>query len=478
MLFYEFQFLVFSIVLLACLAVVSRNEGKKFVLLVASYVFYMCWNPAFILLILFSTFVDYLVGRRMAVETEKRRRRRLLIVSLAANLGLLGYFKYAGFLGDSLLWLLRSGGFEPSWTTINVLLPVGISFYTFQTLSYTIDLYRGQIPPSRSPLDFALFVAFFPQLVAGPIVRAADFLPQLDHLEHLRFRRVDVFYIGRGLLKKVVVADNVALFADAIFANPEAWPSVVIWLATLSFGVQIYCDFSGYSDIAIGIAGVLGYRLPKNFDAPYFAHNPSDFWRRWHISLSSWLRDYLYISLGGNRGSTFATYRNLMLTMLLGGLWHGASWNFVLWGFLHGLLLIVHRAYSGLRARSGKPIRDRLWKNVLSIAAMQYYVFLTWVTFRLTDFDKMQVALSKFVFFDFDFQLADRGLGNSAIFSSLFVLGIFMLCHGVSVYRRGDVEARLERVPASLLFAGSVVGGFAAVVLWPLEKVPFIYFQF
>jgi len=339
MLFYTPEFLIFSLCLLSVLLFVNRSTPRKGVLLVASYVFYMWWNPAFVLLIIFSTAVDFVVGGRLAAEERLKRRRFWLALSIVSNLGLLGIFKYLGLFMETAKYLAELSGQPVSWEAIHLILPVGISFYTFQTLSYTIDVYRRSIPATRNPLDFALFVAFFPQLVAGPIVRASVFLPQLRDRIRLSCDADTFFLILRGLAKKVLIADNVALFADAIFAQPGDWPSLVIWVATLCFAVQIYCDFSGYSDIAIGIARILGFQLPLNFDHPYFARNPSEFWRKWHISLSSWLRDYFYISVGGNRRGSAATHRNLMSTMLVGGFWHGASWNFVFWGFLHGTML-------------------------------------------------------------------------------------------------------------------------------------------
>ncbi len=476
MLFYTPEFLVFSIVLIGALSVIHRSEPRKVTLLLASYVFYMWWNPAFVLLIVFSTGIDYTVGRAMARTDVQHKRRMLLVVSLVSNLGLLGWFKYAGLFSNSLLGVMRACGMEPGWVAINVTLPVGISFYTFQTLSYTIDLYRGSIEESRSPLDFALFVAFFPQLVAGPIVRAAEFLPELKRPVTLRASVPAAALILRGMAKKVLVADNIGAFADGIFSQPDAWPSIVIWLATICFAIQIYCDFSGYSDIAIGIAWILGFQLPQNFDYPYFARNPSQFWRKWHMSLSRWLRDYLYISLGGNRGSAFMTHRNLMITMLLGGLWHGASWNFLLWGFLHGALLIVHRIWSSRRAADA-PVRDGLVIRLLSIVLLQYFVLLTWIAFRVRDFDDMWTSMTKFVVFDFSLALANTGLGALALFSTLGIIGIFSLLHFVS-HRADGIDRAISHAPrwqAGLVF---FLAGICFFLGWPLSDSPFIYFQF
>lgn len=479
MLFYTPEFLIFSLVLLATLGFVKRHEPRKVVLLIASYVFYMWWNPLFILLIAFATGVNFVLGRAIDRSDSDRHRAALLAVSLALSLGLLAYFKYAGFLADSTLVLMRELGFAVHWSSIEITLPVGISFYTFQALSYTIDVYRRNLPSTSSSLDFALYIAFFPQLVAGPIVRAADFLPQLRERVRISCDQTTFFLIVRGLAKKVLIADNIALLPDSVFASPEAFPSLVIWLAAVCFAVQIYCDFSGYSDIAIGIARILGFEIPRNFDHPYFSRNPSDFWRRWHISLSSWLRDYLYISLGGNRGSSLQTYSNLMITMLLGGLWHGASWNFVLWGFLHGFYLVVHRLYGNWRVAQNPDYQPASgwFQTLAAVVAMQYCVLAAWIAFRVTDFDDMRVALRKFVFFDFDFGLANLGLGGMSFFSTLFLLLIFGWLHFYSrrvahiEYRLGDIDLKWA---AFICFAF----GFVSVILWPLTDQPFIYFQF
>ncbi len=474
MLFYSPEFLFFSVILLGLLGIVHRDEPRKLILLLASYVFYMWWNPAFILLIIFSTAVDYVIGGRMADEESTVRRRALLVISMCSNLGLLFFFKYFGLFTDSLLGLMRMAGGDPSWTTINITLPVGISFYTFQTMSYTIDIYRRKIPATRSPLDFALFVAFFPQLVAGPIVRASVFLPQLTRKIRLYCDQETVFLLLRGFAKKVLVADNIAMLVDGVYAAPGEWPSFIIWIATIGFAIQIYCDFSGYSDIAIAVARILGFELPQNFNHPYIARNPSDFWQRWHISLSSWLRDYLYISLGGNRMGAWMTYRNLMLTMLLGGLWHGASWNFLLWGFLHGAILVVHRLYT--RGNTRKPSSNPLI-TLLSVLLMQYCVLITWISFRLTDFDLMTEAMRKFILFDFEFSVAGIGLGSLSLFSSVLIMAAFVALQALSV-RVGHIDRYLGIVRTPLALSLCVLFGFVAFFLWPLAQAPFIYFQF
>ncbi|MFH1918966.1 MAG: MBOAT family O-acyltransferase [Planctomycetota bacterium] len=480
MLFYTDEFFIFSLILVGVLAVVTRHAPRKLVLLTASYAFYMWWNPAFILLILFSTAVDFLLGRHIEQTASRRRRTAALVASLVSNLGLLAWFKYADFFGSGMFAGLRLAGCDVHWTALNVTLPVGISFYTFQTLSYTIDVYRGRLSACRNPLDFALFVAFFPQLIAGPIVRAGDFLPQLQHPAPLCFDRRAAFLFLRGLVKKVLIANNVAVLVDRVMSDVYAWPSWMIWLGAIGFSVQIYCDFSGYSDMAIALGRMLGYRLPRNFDRPYLARSPGEFWQRWHISLSTWLRDYLYIPLGGNRHGRWLTLRNLMVTMLLGGLWHGASWNFLLWGFLHGLALGVHRVWTWVRPEKSEQ-STRAWRLLtasLSWAATQYWVLLTWLCFRLQDPQAMLHAMKKFVLFDFDYAIVLnahqlRVMGFALIVS---ILVAFFLFHFLP--RRRSWDETLARMPLWLSCPGCVLMGMSLYFLWPQRDLPFVYFQF
>ena len=482
MLFYTPEFLAFSLILLAALGAVHKNEPRKLVLLIASYIFYMWWNPVFILLIIYSTTVDYIVGGRLANEDSPTRRRLLVTISIVANLGMLGIFKYFGFFTDSLLGIMRMLGYEPSWVSVNITLPVGISFYTFQTLSYTIDLYRRKISAARSPLDFALFVAFFPQLVAGPIVRASVFLPQLQKPIKISWHQRSFFLILRGMAKKVLIADNLAVFVDPVMASPAAWPSTILWLAAIAFSIQIYCDFSGYSDIAIGIARILGFRLPLNFDHPYVARNPAELWQRWHISMSSWFRDYVYRSFGRPR-SRFIMYRNLVLMMTLVGLWHGASWNFVLWGLAHGVYIVVHRLYSTVYSSYRRKMNpdykpsDNAAYYWLSVLLLQYSWLVVFPLFRITDPDATLIAFKKTVFFDFDFSFSGIGLGSLSFFSTLLLMAIFT-CLTCFSYRVGHIDRYLAQVSTAKALAVCFTAGFVFFLMWPLAEAPFIYFQF
>jgi D-alanyl-lipoteichoic acid acyltransferase DltB (MBOAT superfamily) len=476
MLFTELNFWAFfAIVAIAYVALPHRAQNRM--LLVASYVFYGAWDWRFLGLILLSTMVDYLVGLRIARETGGQRRRHLLWISLGVNLGMLGIFKYLGFFVDSFQTLLAGIGYQADPFMLSIVLPVGISFYTFQTLSYTIDIYRREIKPTEDFFDFALFVAFFPQLVAGPIERAKNLLPNISTPRQLSWdalRRGTVLCL-LGLIKKVVIADGMAPSVNAIYASPD--PSRLdIVMATWLFAIQIYCDFSGYTDIARGVAKILGFRLMRNFAQPYFAADPQEFWRRWHISLSTWLRDYLYIPMGGSRGSKWQTYRNLMATMTLGGLWHGAAWNFALWGIYQGGLLAVHRILTGRHDRIGEGTRRSLgaWAlRLFAILAFFQVVCYGWLLFRaislgqIADFTARLVGLAE----------APGGLTMPmppiAAFLGLAVLFVW----DVLIERSGNVRF-YESWP--LVIRGGLYAGMIYLLAFgaTTQTSAFIYFQF
>lgn len=381
MLFNSFSFWLFFLVVLLLYQRLARR-GQNLLLLVASYFFYGCWDWRFLGLIALSTAIDYCAGLGIAAAKDSFWRKTWLGVSITANLGTLAFFKYYGFFSQELSLLLTQVGVPALLPTLEIILPVGISFYTFQTMSYTIDVYRGDCPPARDLLDFAVYVSFFPQLVAGPIERAATLLPQMqrDRTVSVVDFRDGLFLVLSGLFRKVVIADNMAPLVNAVFARQRvelnAWE---VLLGTYAFAFQIYGDFSGYSAIARGVSRWLGFHLMTNFWNPYFAVSPSDFWKRWHISLSQWLRDYLYIPLGGNRQGTLFTYRNLLLTMLLGGLWHGANWTFIAWGALHGLLLCGYRWLGDGQRHSPAPAG---WRRLGAMLLMFHWICLTWILFR------------------------------------------------------------------------------------------------
>lgn len=388
--FTQIEFLIFLVLILLVVWRCRSRRARNLVLLAASYYFYSYWDYRFCGLLVLSTAVDYIAGKQIAMAADPRSKRLWLVLSLCVNLGVLGFFKYFNFFIDSAAPLLQSIGWNTH--TLDIVLPVGISFYTFQTLSYTIDVYRGKIQATDSLLDFALYVAFFPQLVAGPIVRASELLPQLATVPNWSSRR---FYGGtqfviRGLVKKVLLADRLGEVVDVVFAGPELYSGVTVWLAVIGYAGQIYYDFSGYTDIAIGVAKMLGYRFPRNFRHPYLATSIAEFWQRWHITLSRWLRDYLYFPLGGSRGSTLLTTRNLIITMALGGLWHGAAWTFLLWGLWHGVALATERL-----VRLRYPIRKTQWVGRLSTL---FVVAVGWVIFRSQNLDECGVVFQKMLF--------------------------------------------------------------------------------
>lgn len=386
MLFNSLTFLVFFVCVVgihhAPLSMRFSWTLKKCNLILASYLFYAAWNPPFVVLLWISTLVDWWVAQRMAKTEHKAARQILLCLSVGVNLSILGYFKYGVFAFENMLAFLGILGWQLDASTPSIILPVGISFYTFQTLSYTLDVYRGTLRPASSPLDFALYVSFFPQLVAGPIVRATHFLPQCTSLRRATHEQLGwgLSLLTLGVFEKVILADALlAPVADTVYGAWEQVGSYDAWIGTLAFSGQIFFDFAGYSTCAIGVALCLGFVLPDNFRFPYASVGFSEFWQRWHISLSSWLRDYLYIPLGGNRQGTTQTHINLMLTMLLGGLWHGASWHFVAWGGLHGLYLIGERL---LKQIPGLHVFDtRLTRPFLALLTYGF-VCIAWVFFR------------------------------------------------------------------------------------------------
>jgi len=402
MLFNTYQFAYFFAFLFPAYWLLRRWTSLQNVLLLgAGYYFYACWNPKFLLLLVLSTAMDYACGLWVDQAEEPRRRKAVVALSMALNLGMLGYFKYYNFFAESLQTVLARLGVVVPLTHLNVILPIGISFYTFQSMSYVIDVYRRDLKPTRNFIQFATFVSFFPHLVAGPIMRPTSLLPQV-----VRPRRFNLqqFYDGSylifwGLVKKVVVADNLALITDDLFGPWQTLGGGTALIAIYAFAFQIYGDFSGYTDVARGVAKCLGFELSLNFNLPYFATSPKDFWNRWHISLSHWLRDYVYISLGGNRGNKFMVYRNLMITMLLGGLWHGAAWTYVLWGFYQGLLLVGHRLASPWleRVQPTDAVDRGCWK-ALRIFVTFHLVCLGWLIFRASSIEQAFAMLSAIVY--------------------------------------------------------------------------------
>ena len=384
MVFNSITFLIFSVFFFP-LYFLTKGKLRMWVILIASYIFYGWWDWRFLSLIMISTFMDFNFGKLIGATEDPKKRKTYLIFSMIMNLGFLAFFKYFNFFIESFVSMSQAFGFQPSVTTLQIILPIGISFYTFQSLSYTIDIYRKEIPVERNLLKFAAFIALFPQLVAGPIVRARDLLPQMNDDKKFNWDNFNSG-LGRilwGFFKKVAIADSLAPFVDQCWADPMKFSSSHLFIGVFFYSIQIYCDFSGYSDIAIGLARIMGYRFVENFKTPYFSQSFSEFWTRWHISLSSWLRDYLYIPLGGNRGGKLSTYKNNMITMLLGGLWHGANLAFVFWGFLHGMYLIIQRIITPVWRRFVKLVRmPQFINSAICILIVYILTNVAWIYFR------------------------------------------------------------------------------------------------
>lgn len=473
MLFNSLTFVVFFAVLLGLYNIIPSWKSRKTLLLIASYLFYAAWNPPFILLLWLSTIVDWKLAGRIAATESHLKRKSLLWTSIALNLGLLGFFKYSEFLLNNFTVMLKYFGINYQYAAHDIILPVGISFYTFQTMSYTLDIYLRRSKPCDSFLDFALYVTFFPQLVAGPIVRATDFLPQC--IKPLRTCAIKLgwglFLLSLGLFEKVVLADGlVSKPAEIVFSAtaPIFWLDA--WIGVFAFASQIFCDFAGYSTCAIGAALCFGFSLPDNFRFPYAAIGFSDFWKRWHISLSTWLRDYLYIPLGGNRMSNTRAYINIMLTMLLGGLWHGANWTFVAWGGLHGAYLTGERF---LKAR----FRSKVWANKIGakfLFAMTTYflILITWVFFRAPNFAAAGSILAS---------LFGGHPEGDQILSTLQIVQVLIVTVGINtthwLMRYSTLETLMVRLPVfitTILWVLMV----CAVILMQGAGNAFIYFQF
>lgn len=440
-------------------------------LLAASYVFYGYWDTRFLALLAISTLVDFGIGRRLSAAEDESKRKRLVTLSVLVNLGILGFFKYFGFFVQSTAKLLGELGFEANIRTLEILLPVGISFYTFQTLSYTIDVYRRRMPMANDLLSFGLFVSFFPQLVAGPIERASRLLPQIEAPREVTASKVQtgLWLVLWGYFKKTVIADQAALIANPMMDGD--WASLhglEPFTAVLAFTIHIYCDFSGYSDIARGLAKLMGFDFLLNFRLPYFATGPSDFWQRWHVSLSTWLRDYLYIPLGGNREGTLKAYRNMFLVMALGGLWHGAAWPYVLWGSYHGVLLVIERLWLDAR---GVPA-----KRTFSLLSEWIRIVLFWIPMLIGMAIVRCSSVEQFwhLFTHQSFELTGRaadGLRHLAIFTWPLVL-MQLFQHGAKDL---NVALRLPVPAKALLFALLILGMCVFGVREPYE---FFYFQF
>jgi alginate O-acetyltransferase complex protein AlgI len=468
------QFCVFFLVVFLAYWVMPWRSARVYLLLAASFYFYAAWNHWLALLLCVSSLLDYLLARGMEAWSVPRLRKLLLFVSLGGNLGLLCYFKYANFFLRSLEESAELFGLQVMLPTLRVILPVGISFYTFEAINYTVDVYRRKINAERNLAHFLLFILFFPHLMAGPIVRARDFLPQIHRRKRFSWLRAQagVLLIVLGVVKKMGVADRMALYVDPIFANPGVFNSFALWSAAIGYALQVYCDFSGYSDMALGLAHLFGYHLARNFDLPFLSRNLAEFWQRWHISLSTWIRDYLFIPLGGSRGSRVQTARNVVLTMTLCGLWHGANWNCVLWGFLTGVLLVVHSLFARWCRQS-----PRLSAALQTRAGTSGRVVLTFAVFCLTMGVFRSQGLANAIVVLNGMLAPARGAGLTLpAFGLYLTFALVALAHVVGWRDRWLLL--WERLPTMVRGISLGTAVTAAVVLAPSASKAFIYFQF
>lgn len=459
----------------------TTDRIRVWILLGASYYFYQSWNAELARIIFLTTVVDFLIARGMTDWASPRRRKALLLSSILGNIAILCYFKYANFFLESLRQGLEAAGANASIPVLEIVLPIGISFYTFEAISYTVDVYRGKIQAERRLDHFLLFVLFFPHLVAGPIVRAGDFLPQVHRHKIWSWPRMVVGgrLILLGLFKKMVIADRLALLVDPVYSNPTAYESGVVWMAAIAYAIQIYCDFSGYSDIALGCARMLGYRLQINFAMPFAASNIAEFWRRWHISLSSWIRDYVYFPLGGNRASAGRAAFNLIFAMTLCGLWHGAAWNFVVFGVLNGIYLVGHRAFR-IATKNMTALRGVLESSLgrLACIALTFFIFaLSLVVFRsssqpdgTSSFEQAGKVFRQM----FVPAMGARSPIPPVVFWTL--LATVVIGHLVAL--RPNFLADWNRLPAPVRGFALASFLFVTLILPPETSPQFIYFQF
>ncbi len=494
MVFNSYTFIAFFIIMLILHNLPFTWKVKKINLLIASYIFYAAWNPPFILLLWLATIVDYFVGRALYNQENKNKRKLLLVISLIGNLGMLIFFKYGTFLLENFTTLVNAMGMDYHPAKPNIILPAGISFYTFTTLCYTIDMYKKKSEPVKSLLDFSLFVTFFPHLVAGPIVRPPQLVPQFETPRKASQQQLmqGLLLISLGLFMKVVLADSLlAQSANDVFNSKSILKTLDAWTGVLAFSGQIFFDFAGYSTCAVGVALCLGFVLPQNFLYPYAAIGFSDFWRRWHITLSAWLRDYLYIPLGGNRNGKFRTYINLMITMLLGGLWHGANWTFVVWGALHGAYLWGEKIIQDFRAKSKaltlsatpsgelgvlgaipKVFKEKTVRNFIYAMITFFFINVTWVFFRAPNFTAAWHLLTAMFY---GMPKAEALLTTLSILKVGVIVVLMVAFHWMM--RNTNVLTVAEKMPWWLL--GIIWSVLLVLLVWSQESSSsFIYFQF
>ena len=489
MLFNTVDFIVFFAFVVS-LIVVIRNRNFNYILLIAaSYFFFYFSNNFLITLLIFSTILDYFVGKHIWLTDDKKKKKKLLLLSIIGNLGLLGFFKYTDFAISQFNEVANIFGISQI-PYLEIILPVGISFYTFQTLSYTIDIYRGNLTPSKSLKEFALFVAFFPQLVAGPILRASHFLPQirekfvdlqsknlkqtLIHNSNLKF---GLTLMSFGFFKKMFFADNIAPFVDEIFLNPIGLDSFAIILGTIGFGIQLYCDFSGYSDIAIGAALILGFKVPQNFNFPFFATSPAEFWRRWHISLSTWVKDYVFLPLAINhKKSKLRIFSSIFTTMFLIGIWHGAGWNFVIFGIIHGLYVGIETSIRSIfpSLQNNSFLKSRFGK-IISILMTQYLIFLSFLAFRVHDLEHLSYSVQKLIFIDLEINEISSFILEHKL--PLFLMILFLIIHFIS-FRNPKTLDKISNLKLTHWIIFLIIIFTSIIFFYDANPRDFIYFRF
>ena len=490
MLFNSVDFLVFFAFVIT-ISVIIKNKNFSYIFLVAvSYFFFYFSNNFLISLLVFSTVLDFYIAKAIWSTDDKSKKKKLLLISIIGNLGLLGFFKYADFGISQFNDLFKLIGLNDV-PLLEIALPVGISFYTFQTLGYTIDVYRGQLSPAKSFKEFALFVAFFPQLVAGPILRASNFLPQIrekfsqldakNYLQQILIQRtnlkIGLTLMSFGFFKKMFFADNIAPFVDEIFLNPIGLDSFAIILGTIGFGIQLYCDFSGYSDIAIGAALILGFKVPQNFNFPFFATSPAEFWRRWHISLSTWVRDYVFLPMViNNKKSRLRIFSSLFTTMFLIGIWHGAGWNFVIFGIIHGLYVGIEASIRSMfpSLRNNSFLKSRLGK-IISILTTQYLIFLSFLAFRVHDLEHLSYSIQKLIFIDLEINEISSFILEHKF--PLFLMMLFLIIHYIS-FRNPSMLNKISNLkPAYWIIFLTII--FTSIIFfYDANPRDFIYFRF
>lgn len=488
MLFNSLQFVVFFPIVIILYFIIPHNK-RWILLLIASYYFYMCWKVDYIILIMISTLIDYVCSNKMSKINEKPKRKKWLLISIFSNLGILFGFKYFNFFSQNIQTLFDNYNIFFEMPFFNVLLPVGISFYTFQTLSYTIDVYNNKTTAQKHLGVFAVYVSFFPQLVAGPIERSNHLLPQFFKKHDFNYLRVKAGFqkILWGFFKKIVIADNLAILVDGVYNNVDNYSGLTLIVATIFFTFQIYCDFSGYSDIAIGTAKVMGFELRENFKRPYFSKSIREFWQRWHITLSTWFRDYVYIPLGGNRTVKWKWYYNLIITFLVSGLWHGANWTFVIWGALHGSFLIFAIIFAQPKEKINQFIKNRniFLNKIFDVSITFILVAFAWIFFRSNNINDAIYVISNLNFNvtellnldELSMQFRGLGLFKEDIIKCMFL--ILMLCLYSTYERSEDVWKKLQKKPRWIRWSIYYILVYGILFVAPHSNVNnFIYFQF